>query len=360
MKTKIIIFSLTILIALFFYNCKNITPLSSNEKKANKSFKNFNNAISIIFETDIGNDVDDALAMDMIYKYLDEKEINLLAVCSNKDSKYSTEYIHLLNNWYGYPNIPIGKVINGIDSENDAVKYAEHVCLMKKNSDEELFIRPLFNHDSLPDAVQLYRKILARQPNSSVTIVSVGFSTNIVRLLKSKPDKYSKLTGKELIAKKVKLLSVMAGSFGEKSVAEYNVVKDIPAAKSLTTEWPTQIVFTPFEAGIAVTYPAKSIENDFKWTKAHPVVEAYKHYLPMPYDRPTWDLIALLYVTKNCSKYFSVSKKGNVCVDDRGFTFFNESQNGKHRYIFLNKEQVDSTRAYFVRLITKEPLKHAK
>lgn len=29
---------------------------------------------SIILETDIGNDVDDALALDMLYKYLDAKK----------------------------------------------------------------------------------------------------------------------------------------------------------------------------------------------------------------------------------------------------------------------------------------------
>jgi hypothetical protein len=43
---------------------------------------------NIIFETDMGNDVDDALALDMIYKYFDDGKINMLAVCSNKDSKY--------------------------------------------------------------------------------------------------------------------------------------------------------------------------------------------------------------------------------------------------------------------------------
>jgi len=35
----------------------------------------------------------------------------------------------------------------------------------------------------LPDAHTLYRKILAKQPDSSVTIISIGFSTNIARLL---------------------------------------------------------------------------------------------------------------------------------------------------------------------------------
>lgn len=332
-----------------------LPPEKIGGSMSNHPSMNLSKPISIIFETDIGNDVDDALAMDMIYKYLDEKKVNLLAVCSNKDSKYSTEYIHLMNYWYGYPNIPIGKVVNGIDCESDASKYAEHVCLMKNESGRELFKRPEFDFNTVPEAVSLYRRILSRQPDHSVTVVSVGFSTNIVRLLHSEPDKYSSLSGKELIEKKVKLLSVMAGSFSSKPMAEYNVVKDIPAAKALADEWPGQIVYTPFEAGVAVLYPGKSIENDFNWTKAHPVVEAYKSYLKMPYDRPTWDPIALLFVMENKPEYFTQSGWGKVTVDDRGFTSFSPNVNGKHQYITLTTVQAKAIQSHFIEIITKVP-----
>lgn len=360
MKKKHSIIFFVFLSLLSYSCCKNVLAFNSSDTIANYPIEDPSTPISIIFETDIGNDVDDALALDMVYKYLDAKKINLLAICSNKDSKYSTEYIHLLNYWYGYPNVPIGRVIDGINSEDDAKKYAEHVCLLKDVSGKNLFNRPAFNHDTLINAVTLYRKILATQPDKSVSIVSVGFSTNIVKLLKSEPDQYSKLSGRELIAKKVKILSVMAGSFGTNSIAEYNVVKDIPAAKALANEWPTKIIFTPFEAGVAVNYPSSSIENDFNWTKAHPVVEAYKYYLPMPYDRPTWDLIALLYVTENSPKYFTLSGWGNVSVDDGGFTTFIPNINGKHLYLTLTTTQANEIKSHFVELISKAPKTYQK
>lgn len=309
----------------------------------------------IIFETDMGNDVDDALALDMIYKYLDAGKIKVLALSSNKQSPYSTEYMHLMNHWYGYPDIPLAKVVDGIDSENDARKYAEFVSLQKDSSGAPLFTRPTFDYDAVPEAVQLYREMLSKQPDNSVTLVSVGFSTNIYRLLISGPDQYSELSGKELIAKKVKYLSIMAGSFGPNKLAEYNVVKDIPAAQKISEEWPTPIVFTPFEAGIAVTYPATSIEKDFTWTKHHPVVEAYKHYLDMPYDRPTWDLIALLYVVENSPEYFTVSENGNISVDEKGFTSFSPAAEGKHRYLEVDSAQAVKTRQHFVELISAKP-----
>jgi len=316
--------------------------------------------VKLIFETDMGNDVDDALALDMIYKYSDEKQVDVLAIMSNKNSSYSTEYIHLMNHWYGYPDIPIGKVINGIDSENDARKYAEYVSLQKAENGNDLFERPKFDYNAVPEAVKLYREILSSQPDSSVTIVSVGFSTNIIRLLTSLPDNNSPLTGKELVKKKVKLLSMMAGSFGDNKIAEYNVVKDIPAAKKIAEEWPTPIVFTPFEAGIAVKYPARSIEEDFKWTEHHPVVEAYRHYLDMPYDRPTWDLIALLYVMEKSPEYFRESASGKVSVNDKGYTVFRQDSSQSHSYLELDSIQAENVKQRFVKLISAPPLKYKK
>jgi len=45
----------------------------------------------------------------------------------------------------------------------------------------------------------LLREVLAGQPDRSVVIVQVGFSTNMARLLDSEPDQYSALTGHELV-----------------------------------------------------------------------------------------------------------------------------------------------------------------
>ncbi len=188
--------------------------------------------LKIIFETDIGNDVDDALALDMLYKYLDAGKIELIGIMTNKEGPYSAEFIDVMNSWYGYPDIPVGIVRQGADCENDATNYAKQVCLLKKENGEPLFARSLKDYDQLPDAHVLYRKLLAQQPDHSVTIVSVGFSTNLARLLETRGDEFSLLTGKELVAQKVKLLCTMAGCFNNENLFEYNVVKDIPGCSS--------------------------------------------------------------------------------------------------------------------------------
>lgn len=321
--------------------------------KANETAKD-SDVVNIIMETDIGNDVDDALAMDLLYKYLDEGKINLLAVNINKEGTAPAEYVDILNTWYGYPDIPIGVIRNGADCETDAINYAKAVVNMKDASGNPAFARSLNEYDNLPDAHILYRKLLSAAEDQSVVIASVGFSTNLIRLLDTPADEYSDLTGKELVARKVKMLVTMAGDFENPDIHEYNVVKDIPAAKVIFHEWPTPVVTSPFEVGIRILYPGSSIENDFGWAGLHPVVEAYKAYQPMPYDRPTWDPTAILYAVEGSDR-FTLSPAGTITVTDEGSTIFTPDENGNRRYLSVNQNQADSIKAYFVKVITSVP-----
>lgn len=311
-------------------------------------------AEKIIFETDMGNDVDDALALDMLYKYLDAGKIDLLAIMTNKDSPHSAEYLDIMNTWYGYPQIPIGIVRNGADCENDAINYAKSVCLMQQDNGQPAFKRSLKDYAQLPEAHILYRRILAQQPDSSVTVISVGFSTNLARLLETPADDISPLSGKELVAKKVKLLCTMAGCFNNQNLYEYNIMKDIPAAKKVFAEWPTLLVTSPFEVGIAILYPAVSIENDFGWAPLHPMVEAYKSYQEMPYDRPTWDLTSVLYAIEGTAD-FNVSKAGRMNVSDKGSSSFTFDEKGSQHYLTVDSVQAGNIKQRFIKLITAQP-----
>lgn len=307
----------------------------------------------VIMETDIGNDIDDALAMDLLYKYMDAGKIDLLAVNINKEGIYPAEYVDILNTWYGYPDIPIGVVHNGAECDN-ANNYTEAVDTMSVDG------RPAFErslegrYESLPDAVALYREILSKQPDTSVTIISVGFSTNLVRLMDSQPDSFSELQGMDLIRKKVGKLVMMAGDFTRPDAREYNVIMDIPAAKKIFAYWPTKLVTSPFDVGSAILYPAASIENDFSWAGLHPVVEAYKAYMPMPYDRQTWDPTAALYAVEGDS-WFTVSPAGRIDVTDEGNTHFTKDSEGDRYYLSVTAAQADSIRNHFLEIIPSVP-----
>ncbi len=173
---------------------------------------------------------------------------------------------------------------------------------------------------------------------ASVVIVQVGFSTNLARLLDSSADAASPLSGRDLAARKVRLLSMMAGNFAE-AKPEYNVQTDIPSARKLFRDWPTPIVASGYEVGASILYPASSIENDFSYTPDHPIAEAYRNYMKMPYDRPTWDLTAALYAIRPDRGYFTLSPPGAISVDARGITHFTPGPGGSHRFLTVDAAQ---------------------
>ena len=206
--------------------------------------------VNVILETDIGNDVDDALALGLAYNYVDAGKMNLLAITINKEGSAPGEFVDIMNTFYGHPEIPIGVIRNGAYCEDDAVNYAKAVVDMKNEDGTPAFARSITDYDSLDDAPTLYRKILPNQEDNSVVIVSVGFSTNLIKLLETQADEYSPLSGRELVKQKVKLLVTMAGNFENEEFHEYNVMKDVPAAKVIFETWPTPVVTSPFELGI--------------------------------------------------------------------------------------------------------------
>lgn len=75
------------------------------------------------------------------------------------------------------------------------------------------FPSPIKNNSQVPDALSVYRSVLAAQPDYSVTISSIGLLTNLADLLASPADDASPLTGYDLVAAKVKYLAVMGGKY---------------------------------------------------------------------------------------------------------------------------------------------------
>jgi inosine-uridine nucleoside N-ribohydrolase len=284
--------------------------------------------LDVIFDTDMGNDVDDALALAMLHSFASRGEVKLLAVTVSKDNPWAAEYVRLVNEYYGRGAIPVGIVRDGKTREDGL--YVRQIC--------ELHGR---HPGSTEDAVPLLRKTLAAEPDGAVTLIQVGFSTNLARLMESAPDRFSELSGMDLVKRKVRLLTVMAGNFAEPK-PEYNVMTDVPAASKLFTSWPTDIYFSGFEIGEAILFPASSIEHDFP--AGNPVAEAYRVYAKMPYDRPSWDLTTVLYDLRPDRGYFDKSPPGDVLVFPDGATKFQPAAQGKRYFLKVNQVQAARVR----------------
>lgn len=305
--------------------------------------------VRLIFDTDMGNDIDDALALGCIHALARRGECLLLAVTLTKSGRYAAPFCDAVDTFYGRPDIPIGCVRGGPTPKDG--KYTRAVATAKDGGTLR-YPRTVQSSEDVPEATEVLRKTLAAQPDRSVVVVQVGFSTNLARLLDSKGDGHSPLDGVALARQKVRLLSVMAGSVHK---AEYNVKMDVPAARRVFGDWPSPIVFSPFEVGKAITYPAASIEADFAYVAHHPLREGYHAYMKMPYDRPTWDLTSVLQAVRPGRGYFTVSKPGRVTVLDDGRLTFAEAPDGPHTILSVTPEQIVRVREALVYLASQPP-----
>ena len=330
-----------------FSNCLAIAPLI---------FSAFALAdpVKIIYDTDMGNDVDDVLALAMLHSLQNRGESELLAITATKDHDEVAPYLDAINTFYGRGYIPIGVTDSGVTPERSRFTGVA----LERNDDEYLYPHDLNIGEPVPSAVQVLRESLAGQPDNSVVIVQVGFSTNLAGLLQTDGDKYSSLSGVELVEQKVKHISIMAGTFAliEGQVhLEYNIVQDIPSARYLAKNWPTPIYWSGFEVGLAIRYPAISIENDFNYLDRHPIPESYQAYIPTPHERPTWDLTSVLLATRGERNYFGISESGTVTVLEDGETIFKADSGGNHFYLTISDSDVRRVRELMAALVSEPP-----
>ena len=92
------------------------------------------------------------------------------------------------------------------------------------------------------------------------------------------------------------------------------------------------VVSSPILAG-------SSLEADFAWAPAHPVVEAYRAMQSQIHQVPGQAMAAVLYAANQKEGYFKLSEPGTIEVLGDGRTVFAPSATGKHRYLIADAAQ---------------------
>ena len=64
----------------------------------------------VIIETDMGNDIDDALALTVALNAVRDGKLDLMMVSNHKKSPTASEFIDIVNTYYGYPEIEVAAV----------------------------------------------------------------------------------------------------------------------------------------------------------------------------------------------------------------------------------------------------------
>ncbi len=291
--------------------------------------------VKIILDVDLAEDVDDAGALATLHALANCGEAEILGIMVSSKNEWVAPCLDAINTWYGRPDLPIGyqrghqygyRNPNDPDRETSS-KYAEKVA--------RTFPHDLKRSSDAPDAALLCRKLLATQPDQSVTIVTVGFLTNLRNLLDSRPDDYSPLDGEALVKQKVKQWVCMGGIFPSgrfpNGQGEYNLMWDTVASVRAINDWPTPVVFSGFAIGAAIKVGARLRETP----EANPVRACYQLYNGLN-NREAWDLTAVLYAVRGASNYWKLSEPGLCLMHARvphGYNEWIPTPHKQHRYL---------------------------
>jgi len=74
-------------------------------------------AVPIIFDTDIGTDVDDAGALAILHIMADQGEAKILATVSANQNRWCAPALDVINTYYAREDMPIGCSRTGPDPE---------------------------------------------------------------------------------------------------------------------------------------------------------------------------------------------------------------------------------------------------
>jgi inosine-uridine nucleoside N-ribohydrolase len=267
--------------------------------------------VDVIYDTDMALDVDDVGALALLHALADRGEARLLAVGISETARHdngvwAAAVADTINTYFGRPDIPIGTYRGPFQPTRDTGRYAEKTA--------KAFPHDLRSGKDAPEAYKLYRQVLAGRPDGSVTLLSVGFLTNLDALLRSGPDEASPLDGVELVRRKVKEWACMGGRFpASVESGEFNLATYPEATAYVLSHWPTPAMFSGFEIGVRVKTGARLIREHPP--AGSPVSRAYLEYTGGK-DRESWDQTAALYAVRGLEHdgqaYFTAVTRGHV------------------------------------------------
>ena len=308
-----------------------VTLLVSCDKREPSSASQQSSVPLVILDTDIGSSTDDLFSLEMLYRYQEQGRCRLLGVVVDREGEDCAACADVMNSYFGHGDIPIGLVRHGIENPQVWIDYRA----LPTHTDTDgnlLFQHSVADYAALPDGWQLYRRLLASQPDHSVSIVSIGFVTCLAQLLESEPDSYSSLNGVELVRLKVRCIYLQGGVFGTSEEPDFNFAQGITFAQTFFRLWPQEVdmVFSPMEVGQEVEYTPEQVIADIDWTDRHPIKQVYMNYNCNTGQR-MWDPMAVIQAVEGDS-LFALSPRGTVQLTDNAETPFTPSATGHCRY----------------------------
>lgn len=269
--------------------------------------------VSLLVDTDIGPDCDDAAALALLHSLADRGEVKILGITHCTSSPYGAGCIDAINAYYGRPELPIGTLkqpgfLHGPAYE----RYNRHI--------HDRYPHRYPDSKDVPEAVALLRRLLAKQEDGQTVMAAIGPLINMAALLASEPDCHSPLSGADLIRRKVARLVVMGGAFP--SGLEWNFEQHPSSAQVVCAKWPTPVLFSGYEIGCAI-HTGQTLYD--RTPSDHPVRQAYERFTGGT-TRESWDLTVILASIRNPRDYWDIEEGGFVEVLEDGTSIWHSGE----------------------------------
>jgi len=286
--------------------------------------------IAVILDTDIGPDYDDVGAVAILYAMASKGEVKILATVASNKYEGIAGVLNVLNTYFKHPEMPIGVPKGNAVDAKDSQHWTDSILAR--------YPHRILRNDEVPDAITMYRKILAAQPDHSVTIITTGFLTNMANLLQSPADGFSPLDGRQLVLQKVKLMVTMGGAFP--SGSEYNLRVDAKASGIALSEWPTPVIFSGYEIGMKIKTGLPLIGRE----DLHgPTKDVFRISIPKSPDdakgRMSWDETAVLVAIRTPDPYFTL-QPGRIIMHPDGTNGWDATAKGQYYLVFKTPPKV--------------------
>ena len=351
----------------------------------------FEGVQDLIIDTDMSIDVDDVGMLCAAHALVDLGEARILAVLHDSHAVYGIGAISVINRYFGREGIPLGSYRGVIGAPGPRSAHPEFTNEGQGWYAQQLverFPSAIRNITQAPLALPVFRQTLESAADGSVTIVAVGFLTNVLDLLRS-PG------GVDLVTRKVKRMVIMggirqcpnpnpgcppaewniAGCGGRVNPWEHDGCGDFDTLGSISNAaiglWPTAvpIVWTSWEMGT----PVKTGQSMFRTPEiaASPCGVAYELFCTTMNDREPWhpdwwctsgngrasyDPISIVYAVRGNSEGFFTEESGFNEIDpETGVNTWRAAADGHQKYL-ISAVQPEGIAAHIDTLLARRPL----
>jgi len=294
----------------------------------------------VIIDTDLSRWWDDVTAIGLANVLEQQGAANVVGIMSDVRNPVAVAAIDAIDTAYGHADIPLGAVGH---SDADTAQHGYSDVLARR------LPHSVRGSADVPEAVDLYRQLPARQPDGSVTIVSLGAYTNLAGLQASP-------TGRALVVAKVKRLVIMDGLFPGGLGPVTNQKLDLAAASTVVAgsrnvaPWPTPIAWVDGLDGISTrvggTLCAKTPSDN-------PMRIAYEALFKCgPVEDGDWDAPALLFALGDVQNVFSVLGRGGAAVINRKGGLSWQATSPRHHDVYVHLVDQKTLNQRIERLLT--------